>query len=416
MTLRLTDLTDGHLAAMAGHVERWTDQGQRVDPVDRDHVEQRLRACYAHTVLAWPGQVVHVDNPVVLTLAAPIAASVLGDGRPAAPAFRAALVDPVRDALSLACAERTTWPVFEGVAFPVGRGVRPAVPRLVTRGDVPTVVDALRESVVGAVRAACPRVPARVVDDAVAAGLDHRHPERLESRIDSWVRDGASLMSARRLLERCAVTSYLRDVCGVRLDGDLPDRDRALAAMTTAAAAWWPHNRFVMVCDRPRQVHAEEFGSSSAVRSHRLHRADGPAITWGSGWGLSFWHGTPVPVGIDSWSVQRILAEENTEIRRMAIERLGWDRFVRDAGLQPVGPPAPDPGNPGRRLRLYDIPVRLYDTPVSILICENGSRDRDGTRRSFGLTVPASIRDPIAAAAWTYDVDPTSYAALARRT
>ncbi len=46
----------------------------------------------------------------------------------------------------------------------------------------------------------------------------------------------------------------------------------------------------------------------------------------------------------------------------------------------------------------------------------NGSPDRDGQLRRYGETVPASITDPLSAAAWQYGVEPNVYAQLARRT
>ena len=86
------------------------------------------------------------------------------------------------------------------------------------------------------------------------------------------------------------------------------------------------------------------------------------------------------------------------------------------AGLARVGDPVPDPGNPGQELALYDVPERIYgDADVRVLLCTNGTVERDGTRRRFGLTVPADITDPIAAAAWGYGITPHLYATAARR-
>lgn len=402
------EFTDAQLAAVPGHVAHWVARGRRTDPPDPERVERSIRCCYAFAGVAWPGRVVHVDNPVVLGLAAPVAAAVHAGRDRTSDLVRRALIDEVRAAIGPG-PRRRDWAVFEAVRAPVGRATRPAVPRLVTRGDVPVVVDALRDAVTAAVREACVGVPGAVVDAAVAAGLDG---PRAEPRIELWARGCSSMISCRWQLDRSAQHAFLLDVCGVRLPGDLRDRDRVLAASIGAAEAWWPHRRFTMVSDRAVAVRTETFGSGVL----RLHTDGGDAITWRSGWGLPFWHGAPTPAGIGGWTVERILAEPNTEIRRMAIEHLGWDAFIRDAGLIPVGAPAPDPGNPGRRLRLFDIPVRLYDQGVRVLVCENGSRDRDGTRRTFGLTVPLDVGDPIAAAAWTYDVAPSAYADLARRT
>jgi hypothetical protein len=203
---------------------------------------------------------------------------------------------------------------------------------------------------------------------------------------------------------------------GLDLYGDFGERDRAWCEVQSTAGWWWPLRDFVMVADRPRVLHLEQVGPPGP-RSHRPHCANGPAMSWPDGWALHYWHGTPVPADLieRGWPVERILAEDNVEVRRCAIERLGWDRFVADAGLRPVGPAKPDPGNPGQTLQLYDVPERLFRRPARVLLCTNGTPERDGTRRRYGLLVPPDLRDPVAAAAWTYDWPPHLYQNLARR-
>jgi hypothetical protein len=119
------------------------------------------------------------------------------------------------------------------------------------------------------------------------------------------------------------------------------------------------------------------------------------------------------------WGAPRILDERNAEVRRCAIERLGWDRFVAQAQLRRVGEDQPDPGNPGQFLRLYDLPGALRTRrgrPVRLLVVTNASPGRDGTRRSFGLLVPATAPDALAAAAATFGLRPEEYRALDRAT
>jgi hypothetical protein len=203
---------------------------------------------------------------------------------------------------------------------------------------------------------------------------------------------------------------------GLELDGDFGDRDQAFGEASSAAGWWWPLRDFVMVADRPRVLRLEQAGPAGR-RSHRLHCDTGPALAWPDGWALYYWHGTPVPADLieRGWGVERIFAEDNVEIRRCAIERLGWDRFIAAAGLRQVGPAAPDPGNPGQSLVLYDLPDRLFRRPARVLLCTNGTPERDGTRRRYGLLVPPDVNDPVAAAAWTYGWPEPTYQALARR-
>jgi hypothetical protein len=47
---------------------------------------------------------------------------------------------------------------------------------------------------------------------------------------------------------------------------------------------------------------------------------------------------------------------------------------------------------------------------------ERGSVEPDGRHRRYGLSVPADIDDPVAAAGWSYGLTGPQYAQLARRT
>jgi hypothetical protein len=192
------------------------------------------------------------------------------------------------------------------------------------------------------------------------------------------------------------------------------DRLDALSDAVRAVGSFRPMRGAVVLTDRPTAVHRDP--------QSRLHAAEGPALTYADGYAVHAWHGTRVPpdlVAGDGWEPRRILAERNSEIRRCAIERRGWDRFVGEAGLRQVGAALVDPGNPGQVLRLYDLPGHLrdlYHQPARILVVRNASPDRDGNRRAFGLPVPADVPDALSAVAATFAVSPAEYAALVRAT
>jgi len=171
---------------------------------------------------------------------------------------------------------------------------------------------------------------------------------------------------------------------------------------------WWCFKGYAVLSDRPSEIYRDEQG--------RLHNETGQAITWRDGWGFHSWHGTRVPEWvITEPDVGKALKEPNSEIRRAAFERIGWADAVIELGLTPIGT-APDPGNHPNLLELYSLPEQIYEEPVNLLLMVNGSPDRSGAVRRYGETVPASITDPLAAAAWQYGVQPVVYANLARRT
>jgi len=188
------------------------------------------------------------------------------------------------------------------------------------------------------------------------------------------------------------------------------ERIEGLTEVAKSAGWWWPFKGAVILTERPTLLHRDA--------ENRLHSEDGPALSYPDGWSIWAWHGVRVPQwAIEGPTAELIHAERNVEIRRCAIEKMGWDVYVVEAGLE-LSPPVADPGNPGQQLRLSQ-PLDLFgdrDALVRVLLCTNGTVERDGHRRSFGLTVPATIRTPIAAAAWGYDLTEKQYAQLARRT
>jgi hypothetical protein len=169
---------------------------------------------------------------------------------------------------------------------------------------------------------------------------------------------------------------------------------------------WWPYHHWAILTDRPVKLYRD--------RQANPHHETGPAITYADGWSVCAWRGITVPADLieGRWSVARILAENRMGIRRSAIAKMGWDRFIAEAALGQIGPTVPDPSDPRQVLTLYDAPQLRYEDGARVLLCTNATPEPDGTHRRFGIVVPADIRDPLAAAAWTFDLFPDQYAQL----
>ncbi|WP_433796810.1 DUF6745 domain-containing protein [Actinoplanes sp. CA-252034] len=203
-----------------------------------------------------------------------------------------------------------------------------------------------------------------------------------------------------------------RDLDLVRYDyGADAALDLAIEVGRTGIGWWWPYRDLCVISRRPVAMATEEM--TGRERGRRLHRADGPVLEFADGTRYHAWHGTPVPADLveGGWSVARILSEPNLELRRCAIERRGWPEFIDEAGLRQVGRPAPDPGNPGQMLTLYDVPWG-----GRILLCTNASLERDGTRRRYGIEVRRSADDPVDAAAGLFGLSREHYLTMQRAT
>jgi hypothetical protein len=178
---------------------------------------------------------------------------------------------------------------------------------------------------------------------------------------------------------------------------------RACEAMVDAYAAglgfFWVDLDDVVVVPRPRL----------SVVEGRLHDARGPAVEWATGERYWFWRGIRVPQQAiespETLTVEQILGETNLERRRVLLERMGYDRYVRRSGGRVV---AED-----RFGRLWTCPALSGELePLVLVEVENSTPEPDGTSRRYFLRVPPFMRSPHEAVAWTFGLRPSQYAPL----
>jgi len=95
-------------------------------------------------------------------------------------------------------------------------------------------------------------------------------------------------------------------------------------------------------------------------------------------------------------TVEKIYAEGNQEIRRVMLERYGWDRYLTDVEAKELHTDEcgtllqidlADDENPARFVRVID----------------------NSTNRQYSLRVPPDIQTAREAVAWTFDVPPEQY-------
>jgi hypothetical protein len=143
----------------------------------------------------------------------------------------------------------------------------------------------------------------------------------------------------------------------------------------------------------------------------RPHAPDGPAIAWPDGLEAFAWHSVPV----ERWVIENpgritvaaIDGERNVERRRVLVERFGEERLIREGGAELV---AED--ETGRLWRHpIEEPRRWVRTAEPIVMVEvhNSTPEPDGSRRTYYLRVPPSVRTAREAVAWTFGLGAVEY-------
>jgi hypothetical protein len=71
-----------------------------------------------------------------------------------------------------------------------------------------------------------------------------------------------------------------------------------------------------------------------------MHSESGMAIRYGDGWGIYSWHGTRVPEFVierpSEITAKHVREEQNAEVRRVMIERMGWERFCSECEMRTI--------------------------------------------------------------------------------
>src|SRR5574340_107661 len=100
MVKRIDFLTPQQRARMDEWADHWIEVGLRTGAADRPKFEKAVEQCYRAAGLSWHGNVVWVPSPIVMAIAAPVAALVIQLHRSNnSIAVRGAVHDAVSDAM-----------------------------------------------------------------------------------------------------------------------------------------------------------------------------------------------------------------------------------------------------------------------------------------------------------------------------
>jgi len=128
------------------------------------------------------------------------------------------------------------------------------------------------------------------------------------------------------LVKEIHLTEFLISKCGITLDQKAQELLRCKQQLFEDCGWIFPFENICLVCDRPLHLRFDS--------ANELHAEGEPAIAFADGYSLYFYHGVQLPeqygkVHPDLWQAEWLLSESNAEIRRLLIERIGYDRICQ---------------------------------------------------------------------------------------
>jgi hypothetical protein len=160
---------------------------------------------------------------------------------------------------------------------------------------------------------------------------------------------------------------------------------------------WWPFQNCVIITPPPSVLIRDD--------QNRLHSEVGPALSYLDGFSIYAWHGVRVGKEIiehpENIKIEDVLKEDNQEIKRVMLERYGWDKFLDGLGAT----------------------VEHEDAYGKLLVTDKMSDYLDGedgiakfvlvkdpsTDRKYALRVPPSTRTAKEGVAWTFEEEEKDY-------
>lgn len=204
--------------------------------------------------------------------------------------------------------------------------------------------------------------------------------------VTPWLVDAVTWSTAPAPFARAAAIARWTQACAALLD-----------AYVAGLGFFWVLRDWIVAVPRP----------ALSLVDGRLHDPAGPAVSWPGGECYWFWRGLRVPRRVveepESLTVADVDREWNLEVRRVVLERMGFDRYVREAGGRVI---AED-----ERGRLWRCRPRAPEIePLVFVEVENATREPDGSARRYFLRVPLTVNTPHEAVAWTFGLSASHYA------
>jgi hypothetical protein len=165
---------------------------------------------------------------------------------------------------------------------------------------------------------------------------------------------------------------------------------RPLINLSKYVGWWWPFENVVIFTDKPIFVCCDDRG--------RLHHENRMALEYSDGFGIYSWHGIMVSEQIimkpETITLDQVVKENNQEIRRIMLDRYGWDRVLCDLHAC-----VEHEDNTGKLISTYRLGEYLAgeDKIAKFVLVVDPS-----TNRKYSLRVPPETKTAKEGVAWTF--------------
>lgn len=335
---KLTKLSVQQQECFTEYVDKWTEIGLSTDPTDHPRAESGIIRAYEIAGFAPPEKIVWCGSPLAQCLTRIINL-------------------PVGNSID------------NNVNFFVWHWAWNSVHNLVRESVWDLAWDSVLEPLQNLVKRSVKRSVLDSVVDSIGSVVDSIGAS-IKSSAQARAKDSAFGQHEAGIL---GFMDYFADVCG------MAEQTKRLVGIWEVAksAGWWaPYEKICWVSERHNILNRNGRG--------QLHCENGPALAYPDGWSIWAVDGVRVDEQIitspETQTVKQIKTESNEEVRRIRIERFGWERYLKESGAKRLERRRND-----RDAQIEEL-FRL-DDGTQRFVCVDPS-----TGRRYALGVPSNVK------------------------
>jgi hypothetical protein len=408
----IASLTAKQVALLPSFVESWRKTALATSRVDPVAARRAVRELYRATGLREPRAVIFLNSPIAGLIARAILVSLVQHMHRAFPSFYVSFYD--RNLHKHLCEDLdepfsieiwdATWAQLQeqigeaqwrplvaqlsnvdGTAAPIQQRIHGVVGDHLSVQLTPQLLEQLARETLFALRPDAGSPVREPIDAQIRNDFRRNIDRRDEHRPGAFLRRAylrrewlegyqQSCLIGGQEASSLALYDFAEHI-GVKYDAKSKRQLEAYKDYAGSCGWLYAFSLAAFVSDRPTEIHFDA--------QRRLHNATGPAIRYCDGWDAYAWRGT----GVTGWLIEQrntitpqVIAElPYVNLRRAALEIYGLDRYV--AACEPKVVATDELHGQPRRL----LEVSVAGSPFRVIEVINGSREHDGTRRTFHL-------------------------------